>query len=79
MAHGDPQLNFDIIYGLVAIVGALVTMIGYLWRDDHRRLDGKADRDDLNRLDHDHRSDLKDIWKQLNDLNNYIRDYFKGR
>lgn len=73
MVHGDPYLMTDILAAAVTIIGLIMGVVVYVWKDDRRRLDAKADKTELKEIRDETKTDIGRIWKELSDLNRYLR------
>lgn len=73
MVHGDPYLMTDILAAAVTVIGLIMGVVVYVWKDDRRRLDAKADKTELKEIRDETKTDIGRIWKELSDLNRYLR------
>ena len=72
--------SVDILWGCISFIFLLLALLAYVWKDDRRKLDGKAEKEDLHEIKRDvkdmkseTKSDLVRIWEQFESLNNYLR------
>lgn len=64
----------DILSGVVTFVILLLGVIIYVWKDDRRKLDGKADKAEVVQIRDDIKSDINRIWQEFSDLNSFLRN-----